>query len=152
MREPSGPPGGAAGALAALRPDAIGRGAIVTAVLCGPLAIINSLAQSGRDSPSSSVGALFSLLILMSAAAGGWVAGRRAPGRALPNGAAAAALGYLVVQAVGLVVAATTGGIDGLALLGIVYLSLLMATCGMIGAAIANRAHRNEQSDRGATT
>ena len=146
------PPGPTRGALSPLHPQAIGRGAVTTAVLCGPLAIVNSLAQSGRDTPSPTVGALFSLLILMSAAVGGWVAGRHAPGRALPNGAAAAALGYLVVQVIGLVVAASSGGFDGLALIGVAYLTLLMATCGMIGAAIANRVHRRERPDRGDMT
>ena len=135
------------GAFAALSMDAIVRGGAVTALLCGPLAIVNSLAQSGRDNPSSGIGALFSLLILMSAGVGGWVAGGSAPGRAVPNGAAAAAAGYLVVQAIGLLVATVSGGVDGLALIGMVYLSLLMATCGMIGAAIANRQHRAGQAE-----
>lgn len=150
--EPSEPREPAGGALAALRFDAIVRGGAVTALLCGPLAVANSLAQSGRQDPSPAVGAIFSLLILMSAGAGGWVAGRSAPGRAVPNGAVAAAAGYLVVQAIGLLVAAVSGGVDGLALIGIVYLSLLMATCGMIGAAIANRQHRAEQENRGEPT
>ncbi len=141
--EPAEPTGGV---IAALRLDAILRGAAVTALLSGPLAIINSLAQSGRDNPSPAVGALFSLLILMSAAVGGWVAGKNAPGRAIPNGAAAAAAGYLLVQLIGVVVATASGGIDGLAFVGIIYLSLLMATCGMIGAAIANRQHRAGQA------
>ena len=147
--EPTEPTGGA---FAALRLDAIVRGAAVTALLSGPLAIVNSLAQSGRQDPSPAVGAIFSLLILMSAAAGGWMAGKHAPGRAIPNGAAAAAAGYLLVQLIGVVVAAASGGIGGLAFIGIIYLSLLMATCGMIGAAIANRQHRAEQENRGEPT
>jgi hypothetical protein len=86
------------------------------------------------------------LLILSSAALGGWVAGRRAPGRTLPNGAAAAAGGYLVIQALGLVVAASQGTLDALSLVGVAYLTLLMSTCGLLGGALANRRNHKEYS------
>ena len=81
--------------------EAVLHGAVVPAALCGPLALANWAAQSGRTQPSAGVAALFSLLILVSAGVGGWKAQAKAPEHPLPNGAAAAAAGYLVVQELG---------------------------------------------------
>ncbi|MEZ5373247.1 MAG: hypothetical protein R2704_11000 [Microthrixaceae bacterium] len=141
MSLPSGPtgPDGGASPPASLSTEAVLHGGLVTALLCGPLALANWAAQAGRSEPSAGVAAVFSLLILLSAGVGGWRAGSRAPDRPLPNGAAAAAAGYLAVQAVGLVVAAASGGLDLGTVVGVAYLAVLMATCGMIGAAIGHR-------------
>lgn len=140
MSLPNGPTGiDDRSGFSSLNRAAILHGGLTTAALCAPLALANWAAQAGRSEPSGGVAALFSMLILVAAGVGGWRAESRAPEHPLPNGAAAAASGYLLVQAVGLVVAAASGGLDLGTVVGVAYLAVLMATCGMIGAAVAHR-------------
>jgi hypothetical protein len=112
--------------------SAIWRAALSMAFLYLPIALLMEALHL------SSTGALpFYLLILAIAAMGGFGAAKLAPERPLPNGAAAAALGYAIVQGIGIVKHLITG--QRSSWLGYVFLALLLATCGMLGAMLERR-------------
>ena len=80
---------------------------------------------------------MFWALILLGGAAGGWATIRLSPAASLPYPAGAAALSYLVVQAVGVVLRLIDG--DSISWLAYPFLALFMATCGMLGGMFARR-------------
>jgi hypothetical protein len=69
--------------------------------------------------------------------AGGFVAGRRAPGYPLTHGAAAAVLGWGLVQAVGTTRRLVSG--ETVSWIAIVFMGLLAASTGVVGALLSNR-------------
>ena len=79
----------------------------------------------------------FFALILFLGAVGGFGAAKLAPERPLPNGAAAAAFGYVLVQGLGVILHLVQG--EENAWLTYIFLALLMATCGMLGAMVERR-------------
>lgn len=122
-----------------LRWSAIWRAAASVTTFALPLGIAQQwLADSGRIASGSSVNYLFFAAILFCATLGGFGAAKLAPDAALPNGAAAGALAYLVVQAGGALRRLIVGA-DIANPLGWIYLALLMATMGMAGAALEQR-------------
>lgn len=111
---------------------AVWRPAVSIALALLPIAIIQATL-----SPSGIVNGLLFGLILFLCAAAGFGAARLAPDRPLPHGAAAGALSYGLVQTVGVVLRLARG--EELAPVGYVYLALLCATCGMLGAMLGRR-------------
>jgi hypothetical protein len=111
---------------------AIWRAGVSVAVFLLPIAIVMEITRP------KGVGLLLGfLLILFLAAVAGFGAAKLAPDHPLPNGAAAAALGYAIVQGIGIVHHLVSGG--GVSPISYVYLALLMASCGMLGAMLERR-------------
>jgi len=79
----------------------------------------------------------FFAVILFLGGVGGFGAAKLAPERPLPNGAAAAAFGYVLVQGIGVIRHLITG--EDSTIVTYVFLTLLMATCGMLGAMVERR-------------
>lgn len=111
---------------------AVWRPATSIALALLPIAIIQATL-----SPRGVINGLLFGLILFLCAAAGYGAARLAPDRPLPHGAAAGALAYGLVQAIGVVLRLARG--EDLAPVAYVYLALLCATCGMLGALLGRR-------------
>jgi putative membrane protein (TIGR04086 family) len=101
------------------------------------LALLPIAITQATLSPRGVVNGLLFGLILFLCAAAGFGAARLAPDRPLPHGAAAGALAYGLVQAVGVVLRVARG--EDLAPVAYLYLALLCATCGMLGAMLGRR-------------
>jgi hypothetical protein len=112
--------------------SAIWRAGLSVATILLPVAIVMEVVR-----PRGLGLALCFVLILFLAAVSGFGAARLAPDHPLPNGAAAAALGYAIVQGIGIIHHAIAGG--GVSPIAYVYLALLMASCGMLGAMLERR-------------
>ncbi len=111
---------------------AIWRAGLSASCFLLPLAIVQQVTR-----PKGAALALCYLLYLFFAAVAGFGGAKLAPERRLPNGAAAAALGYVVVQVVGIVRRVVSD--DPIRPLAYISLALLMATCGMFGAMLERR-------------
>jgi hypothetical protein len=122
-----------------LRWAAIWRAAVSVSVFLLPIGILQRVwVDNGtieKDSPASF--GIFAIILVLGAVAG-FGAAKLAQQRPIPNGAAAAALAYLIVQGAGLVRRLFSGG-SLPSPVSIVYLALLMATCGMLGAVLERR-------------
>lgn len=112
--------------------SAILRGAGVAALVAVPAGIVQNLV--GRD---SGLALPLFLVILVGLGAGGYAAGRAAPGNLLVHGALAALAVYLVVQAVG--VAARLARGEAVSWLSIPFFALFSLSCGMVGGYLAFR-------------
>jgi hypothetical protein len=124
---------------------AIWRPALSISVFLLPLGILQQwLVDDGRIDESGSVSLLFVAVILFLAAVCGYGAARLATGLLLEHGAAAAGLAYVIVQGVGIVRRVIVGEDVISHLPSYVYLALLMATCGMLGAMLERRQRRLE--------
>ena len=111
---------------------AIWRAGLSLAFLFLPIALImESLELSDTEALP------FFAVILFLGAVGGFGAAKLAPDRPLPNGAAAAAFGYVLVQGIGVIRHLFTG--EDSTVLTYIFLALLMATCGMLGAMLERR-------------
>ena len=125
-----------------LKWSAIWRAGLSASFLLLPVAILQQVLR-----PSGSGQFLFYLLYLVLAAVAGFGGAKLAQERPIPNGAAAAALGYLVVQAVG--VLRRLFDSDPIRPLAYISLALLMATCGMFGAMLERRSRMLREPPRG---
>lgn len=118
------------------------RGTVTALVVVAPAAVLNNLLiDSGDIDATSPVTFLFWFLILLGGAAGGWATVRLSPEAALPYPAGAAALSYIVMQAIGVVLRLVDG--DPISWISYPFQALLMATCGMLGGMFARRWLRN---------
>jgi len=123
----------------ALRWDAIWRAAVSVSVFLLPIGILQRvLVDNDTIEAGSAASFAFFAVILVLGAIAGFGAAKLARERPIPNGAAAAALAYLIVQGAGLVRRLVSGG-SLPSPFSVVYLALLMATCGMLGAALERR-------------
>jgi hypothetical protein len=122
-----------------LRWDAIWRAGLSVSMFLLPVALVQQwLVDDGSIDDTSLGSLLFFFVYLFLAGVAGFGAGKLAPDRPIPNGAAAAAFAYALVQAVGVVRRVITG--DELSSpIVYVYLALLMATCGTLGAMLERR-------------
>ena len=122
-----------------LRWDAIWRAAISVSLFLIPIGILQRvLIDNGTIDKGGPAALIGSALILTLGAVAGFGAAKLARSHVLPNGAAAAALAYLIAQAAGILRRAIMGGTIP-SIVTIAYLALLMATCGMLGAALERR-------------
>ncbi|HNE37897.1 MAG TPA: hypothetical protein PKZ82_15415 [Microthrixaceae bacterium] len=122
-------------------PQAYWRGTVTALVVALPAGVMNQVLVSGGDiDPGSPWTFLFWILIMLGGAAGGWAVRRLAPGSHLAWAAGAAATAYVVVQAIGVIRRLVTG--DPISWIAYPFLALLMATCGVMGAAYAGRMTR----------
>ncbi|MBV6508807.1 MAG: hypothetical protein JJLCMIEE_01873 [Acidimicrobiales bacterium] len=125
-------------------------GALTTLVLALVAGVVNQvLVDRGTIEEGSPLAFFFFLLIVLAGAVGGFVSGRRAPDSPLLHGAVASASAYLLVQGIGVIRRLIAG--DPLNWLSYLYLAVLMATCGMLGALLANHRNRQEREHPGRT-
>jgi putative membrane protein (TIGR04086 family) len=115
-----------------LRWEAIWRAGLSMAFLLLPIGIVMEALEL-----SDAAALPFFLVIMVIAAVGGFGAAKLAPERPLPNGAAAAAFGYAIVQGIGVVRHLIAG--EDSSFVTYAFLALLMATCGMLGAMLERR-------------
>jgi hypothetical protein len=114
------------------------RGVVTALVIVAPAAVLNNVLIEGGDIDANSPATfLFWALILLGGAAGGWATIRLSPAAPLPYPAGAAALSYVLVQAVGVVLRLIDG--DDISWIAYPFLALFMATCGMLGGMFARR-------------
>ena len=118
---------------------AIWRAALSVATFAVPIGLAQQwLVGSGRISADGAVNLVLFFAVLCCGAIGGFGAAQLCRARPLHNGAAAAALAYLAIQAGGALRRLIVG--EPLANpLGWIFLALLMATCGTAGAALEGR-------------
>lgn len=118
--------------------QAMVRGVVTALVIVAPAAVLNNvLIESGDIEETSPVTFLFWALILLGGAAGGWATIRLSPAASLAYPAGAAALSYVLVQAVGVVLRLIDG--DSISWAAYPFLAVFMATCGMLGGMFARR-------------
>jgi hypothetical protein len=122
---------------------AIWRAAVSVSAFALPLGLLqNWLVDSGRIAEDGQVNYLLFGLILMCGVIGGFGAAALVDHRRLQHGAAAAALATVAIHATGALRRALTGD-DGPGtgswLVSVAFTALLMAICGMIGAALERR-------------
>jgi len=124
-------------------------GALVAALVVLPAAFLNDAVKPDTDAGEEASAAVFFafLLIFGGLFLGGFVAGRLQPNTPLVHGAAAAALAYLVLQ--GAFVLRRVVADEPVSWLGIVFLTLLAASCGMGGGLLASWLH-SRRIDRAA--
>jgi putative membrane protein (TIGR04086 family) len=118
-------------------------GALVTIVLAVPPAVIGLLLSEDDTMAGSSWVPVLFVWILVAFFVGGLVAARAQPHAPSAHGAAAALLGYVLVQGVGVARHLVTG--EDLSWLSIVFSALLAASLGTVGGIVANglRARRS---------
>ena len=114
-------------------------GALVAAAVVLPAAFLNAAVAPDEGDDASAAVYLAYLLILGGFFVGGFVAGRLQPNTPLVHGAVAAALAYLVLQGAFVVRRVVAG--ESVAVFGIVFLTLLVASCGMGGGLLASWRH-----------
>ncbi|MFM7063173.1 MAG: hypothetical protein ACKO04_06745 [Actinomycetes bacterium] len=129
-----------------LTPTAAVRQGVLTAlVLALPAALLNVLVvdQQGTSSPWK-----FALwfVILFGGAAGGFAVLRLSQTAGFVHAASAAFWAYVVVQGVGVVRRLFAG--EPISWLAFPFLAMLMATCGMLGGAVARRWERTGTTGR----
>lgn len=112
-------------------------GALATIVLAVPPAVIGLLVSEDDTMEGSSWVPFLFFWITVAFFVGGLVAARAQPHAPLAHGAAAALLGYLLVQGVGLVRHLNSG--EDLSWLSIAFSALLSASIGTIGGMVADR-------------
>ena len=111
---------------------AILHGAIAAAVIAVPAGVVQNVVAEG-----SSVRFFMFLLVVVGFIAGGFVAGRDAPERALVHGGLAALAVYLSVQTIGIVLRLARG--VAITWIGIPLIALLSISCGIMGGYFAFR-------------
>ena len=122
--EPTAPFGG-------LRWSAIWRAAGAMAIFLVPVGLLQA-------SQEGAAALILTGVILFLGMVAGFGAAKLAWERPIPNGAAAGALAYLFVQGAGFIRRAVADE-DLPSIVSVIYLALLMATCGMVGAALERR-------------
>ena len=129
-----------------LTPTAAVRQGILTAlVLALPAALLNVLVVDQEGSSSPWKFALW-FVILFGAAAGGFAVLRLSPTATLVHAASAGFWTYVLVQGIGVVRRLFAG--QPISWLAFPFLALLMATCGMLGGALARRWEQTGQAEQ----
>jgi len=128
-------------ALSDLDGAAVVRGAAVGALLIVPAAVVSQVLadDSSTEDGTPPIVFVFFALIIAGFVLAGWVAGTRPTSERTPvqHGAAAAALAFLAVQAVGAVFVVASG--ESVAPLSIIANLLFAASCGAVGGLLAAR-------------
>ena len=127
----------AAGWWSQLERGAVLVGAAVAMAVALPTALV---AEAVVDDGDSALGPPLFALVLVGFGLGGFVAGRRAPGAPLSNGAVAALAAYAVIQGAGAVRRAVVE--DPVSVPAVVFAALLASSTGLLGAFLASRGNR----------
>ena len=114
---------------------AVVKGSAVAIVICLPLALVSNIIQD--ENPDSALLPLFFVGVAAGFGVGGYVAARAEGDAPYSNGAFAALLGFLVIQAVAIVVRLV--GDEPLRIAAMVGAALIAYAAGILGAAVAQR-------------
>ncbi len=124
--------------------SAVWRPALSVCVFLLPVGILQTVLVHDKSiAKGGGVNLLLFGVILFLTAVAGFGAGRLTSYDLAKHGAAAGALAYAIVQGVGIIHHVIIG--ESLDPVGYVYLGLLSATCGMLGAMLERRQRRLEQ-------
>lgn len=121
-----------------LERDALLKGMAVAIVICLPLALVSNIVRDNDD--ESALLPLLFLAVAAGFAAAGWTAARSAQASPYSNGAVAALLGFLVIQAVAIVV--RLAGDEPIGFSRIIGTALIAYASGLLGALLASRRAR----------
>ena len=122
-----------------LRWPAIWRAAVSVSVFLIPVGLLQRVLLDRKTiEPGTTPIYLFTFVILVLGMVAGFGAAKLARTHVLPNGAAAGALAYLIAVAAAIVRVGLFGGTTQSAV-GVIYNTLLMATCAMFGAGLERR-------------
>ena len=135
---PTAGPAGDPGRLSAL---VVARGAAAGLLIAMPAAFANSVLADQTPKPRGAINVSF-LIVFVGFALAGWVAGREAPGQIAKHGALAALAAFVPVEVI-----AVLGRLDrhvGVSIFAIVFVGLLAACLGTMGAAFGGRNHKGE--------
>lgn len=114
------------------------KGMAVAVVICLPLALLSNVVRDDDD--ESALLPLLFLGVAFGFAAAGWAAARSASASPFSNGAVAALLGFVFIQAVAVVVRVASG--EPVGLLRMVGTALIAYAAGLLGAFVAARRSR----------
>jgi putative membrane protein (TIGR04086 family) len=114
----------------------IARGAATGLILAIPAAFANTVFADQTPKPRAAINVSF-LVVFLGFVLAGWLAGREAPGQRAKHGALAAVAAFVPVQVVGLLGRFDRGA--GISIFSIVFIGLLAACLGTIGASIGGR-------------
>ena len=122
--------------------SAIWRAAITTVTFAVPLSLLQKwLIESGRLSKSDAINFLLNFGIMFCGALGGYAAAKLVPTSRLQNGAAAAALGAIIIQVAGAIRHLIVGR-DISSPISWIFLALLLSIFGMFGAWVHDKSNR----------
>jgi putative membrane protein (TIGR04086 family) len=117
------------------------RGAAVGLLIAMPAAFANSVLADQTPKPRAAIN-LSSLAVFVGFALAGWLAGREAPSQQAKHGALAALAAFVPVEVI-----AVLGRLDrdaGISLFAIVFVGLLAACLGTMGAAAGGRKRKGD--------
>lgn len=132
------PASAGASALAGL---VIARGAAVGLLLAVPAALANSVLADQTPKPKAALN-ISTLVVFVGFAIAGWLAGREAPGQRAKHGALAALATFVPVEVI-----AVLGRLDreaGISVVAIVFVGLLAACLGTMGASVGGRKRKGD--------
>lgn len=119
----------------------LARGAATGLLIALPAAFANSVLADQTPKPRGAINLSF-LLVFVGFALAGWLAGREAPGQLAKHGALAALVAFVPVEVI-----AVLGRLDrgvGISVFSIVFVGLLAACMGTLGAAVGGRNRKGE--------
>ncbi len=119
----------------------VARGAAAGLLIALPAAFTNSVFADQKPKPRGAINVSF-LLVFVGFALAGWLAGREAPARTANHGALAALAAFVPVEVI-----AVLGRLDrgaGISIVAIVFVGLLAACLGTMGAAIGGRNRKGD--------
>ena len=121
----------------------IARGAATGLLLAMPAAFLHVVLANQTPRPQAGINLSF-LAVFVGFAVAGWLAGREAPGQIAKHGALAALAAFVPVEVVVILGRPDRGA--AAVVFGIVFIGLLAACVGTIGAAIGGRKRKGEPS------
>ncbi|MDH3707703.1 MAG: TIGR04086 family membrane protein [Acidimicrobiia bacterium] len=122
-------------------PAALVRGLAVAVVPGLAITLATAAADPGDDSPLT---ALSLVAVLAAFGAGGFVAGRRVPTRALSHGATVGLLGFVTIQVLVLPVSLfSDDGFETDKLPGLVFVAFLLSNVALVGGLLGSRMARS---------
>lgn len=119
----------------------IARGAAVGLLLAVPAALANSVLADQTPKPKAALN-ISTLVVFVGFALAGWLAGREAPGQRAKHGALAALAAFVPVEVI-----AVLGRLDreaGISVVAIVFVGLLAACLGTMGASVGGRKRKGD--------
>jgi putative membrane protein (TIGR04086 family) len=134
-------PAPAAEGASALAGLVIARGAAVGLLLAVPAALANSVLADQTPKPKAALN-VSTLVVFVGFALAGWLAGREAPGQRAKHGALAALAAFVPVEVI-----AVLGRLDreaGISVVAIVFVGLLAACLGTMGASVGGRKRKGD--------
>lgn len=120
----------------------VARGAATGLVIAMPAAFANVVLADQTPKPRGAINLSF-LVVFVGFGLAGWLAGREAPGQTAKHGALAALAAFVPVEVVALLGRFDRGA--AISIFGIVFIGLLAACLGTIGASVGGRTRKGKQ-------